>query len=244
MRVRSFTPETKQMEAENSFHTGSVEARGALCVECLCALAAGEAVLDRVGSALCRACAAEFYAACTLCSGLVARDEALVREGDAALYCFECFGKSASPEGEDAPTEEEVAALVAEFVALHEESKRMEKRVGEIKERLKLAARARPRVSNAVVLRAGDAGVRCSFASKTTYDAEKLASAEALLGAEEFAALFERKVSFSAVKERLEAFLSSNDDAHAHAREAVRAAENRTEIATLTVVGRKKNSDK
>jgi hypothetical protein len=237
----------KQMEAENSFHAGGVEARGALCVECLRALAIGEGVLDRTGAALCRACASEFYAACAACGGLVARDEALSREGvgDAdALYCFECFGKSASPEGEDSPTGEEVAAMVAEFVALHEETKRLETRMGEIKERLKLAARARPRVSNAVVLRAGDEGVRCSFTSKATYDAAKLTEAESLLGAEEFASLFERKVSFSAVKDRLEEFLSSDDEAHAHARDAVRAAESRTEVATLTVVAHKEGKGK
>jgi hypothetical protein len=229
------------MEAENSFHAGGVEARGALCVECLAALAVGEGVSDRVGAALCRACAAEFYAPCSACGGLVARDEALSREGEgaaAALFCFDCFGKSASPEGADAPDEEEVSALVAEYVALNEEVKRLDARAGEIKERLKLAARTRPRVSNAVVLRAGDAGVRCSFTSKTSYDAEKLTAAEALLGAGEFASLFERKVSFSAVKDRLEEFLSSDDAARAHARDAVRAAENRTEVATLTVVGR------
>ena len=144
-------------------------------------------------------------------------------------------------EGGDAPTEEEVAALVAEYVALHEETKHLGSRMDEIKERLKLAARVRPRVWNAVVLRAGDAGVRCSFASRTTYDAEKLAPVEALLGASEFASLFERKVTFNAVKDRLEAFLSSDDDAHAAARQAVRAAENRTETAILTVVvGKKK----
>ncbi len=235
------------MEAENSFHAGSVEARGALCVECLRALAEGDGVQDRTGAALCRACASEFYAPCAACAGLVARDEALSREGEgdaAALYCFECFGKSASHEGEDAPTDEEVAAMVAEYVALHEESKRLDARATEIKERLKLAARARPRVSNAVVLRAGDAGVRCSFTSKTSYDAAKLTEAETLLGAEEFASLFERKVSFSAVKDRLEEFLSSDDEAHAHARDAVRAAENRTEVATLTVVGHKEGKSK
>lgn len=238
------------MEAENSFHAGGVEARGALCVECMRALAVGEGVLDRTGAALCRACASEFYAACAACGGLVARDEALSREGasgdnDAgALYCFECFGKSASPEDEDASTDEEVAAMVAEFVALHEETKRLETRMAEIKERLKLAARARPRVSNAVVLRAGDEGVRCSFTSKATYDAAKLTEAESLLGAEEFASLFERKVSFSAVKGRLEEFLSSNDEAHAHARDAVRAAESRTEVATLTVVAHKEGKGK
>jgi hypothetical protein len=231
------------MEAEDRFQAVALKARGALCVECLAALAPSEATLDRVGAALCRECASEFYAACALCRGLVARDEALAREGDGddgagALYCFECFGKASAPGGEEAPNEEEVAALVAEYVALHEESKRLEDRAAEIKERLKLAARARPRVSNAVVLRATEgAGVRCSFASKTTYDAEKLSAAEALLGAEEFASLFERKVSFSAVKARLEEFLSADDAAREEARAAVRAAENRTEVATLTVVG-------
>jgi hypothetical protein len=222
------------MEAEDSFHADGVEARGALCVECLRALEAGESVLDRTGASLCRACASEFYAACASCAGLVAREEALTREDGGALYCFECSGKAEA--GEDAPDEEEVASLVAEYVALQGESKRLAARADEIKERLKTAARSRPRVSNSVVLRAGDAGVRCSFASRTTYDAEKLTAAEALLGAEEFASLFERKVSFSAVKDRLEAFLSSEDDARAHAREAVRAAETRTETATLTVV--------
>lgn len=229
------------MEAEKSFQAGSVEARGLLCVECLGALAKGQGVLDRTGAALCRACAVEFYAPCALCGGLIARDEALTREGESAkLYCFECFGKSASHDGEDAPAEEEVAALVSEYVALHEETKRLGSRMDEIKERLKLAARTRPRVSNAVVLRAGDASVRCGFSSKTSYDAEKLATAEALLGAPAFASLFERKVTFSAIKDRLEAFLSSDDDAHAEARQALRAAENRTETATLTVVGGKK----
>lgn len=242
-RVKSFTPETEQMEAEKSFHASGVEARGALCVECLGALAEGQSVLDRTGAALCRACAAEFYAPCAMCGGLVARDEARAREGEGAsavLYCFECFGKAASPGGEDAPTEDEVTELVAEYVSLHEETKRLGSRMDEIKERLKLAARVRPRVSNAVVLRAGDASVRCSFSSKTSYDAEKLTEAEMLLGAEEFASLFERKVTFNAVKDRLEAFLSSDDNAHAGARDAVRAAESRTEIATLTVVGGKK----
>ena len=104
---------------------------------------------------------------------------------------------------------------------------------------LELAAQARPRVSNAVVLRADDAGVRCSFAVRTSYDAARLAAAEELLG-EEFASLFERKVSFSAVKDRLEEFLSATDEARASAREAVRAAEQRTEVATLSVVAQKK----
>ena len=45
------------MEAQNNFTAGEVEARGALCVECLGDVAAGAGVLDRCGAVLCRACA-------------------------------------------------------------------------------------------------------------------------------------------------------------------------------------------
>lgn len=228
------------MEVEKSFRAGEVEARGALCAECLGAVGAGEAEPDRTGAALCRKCAAEFYAPCAGCGGLVPRDEALVGAGGGAGVCAECHAEGLrEPGGEPPPAEEEVAALVAEYVGLHEESKRLDARLGEIKERLKLAAQARPRVSNAVVLRAGDAGVRCSFAVRTSYDPAALAPAEELLG-EEFDALFERKVSFAAVKDRLEEFLSATDETRAAAREAVRAAEQRTEVATLSVVAQKK----
>jgi hypothetical protein len=228
------------MQTENSLHPETVEPRGALCVECLGELSAGGQVLDRTGAALCRACAEAFYTPCASCGGLVPTDEALARHDTGALNCFECFGRAAAPDGTEALSEEEVAALVAEYVALHEELKRLEGRASEIKEQLKRAATARPRVSNAVVLRAGEGGVRCSYTSKVSYDAERLAAAEALLGAESFAALFERKVTFSAVKNRLEEFLSSADEATAAARDAVRAAETRNEVATLTVVAQRK----
>ena len=224
------------MQSENSLHPESLEPRGALCVECLAGIDAAEQVLDRTGAALCRACAANFYTACAGCGGLVPTDEALARRDTGALNCFECFGRTASDDGTEALTDEEVAALVAEYVALHEELKRLDARASEVKEQLKRASAARPRVSNAVVLRADDGSVRCSYTSKATYDAEKLAAAEALLGAEEFAALFERKVTFSAVKARLEEFLSNEDAATAAARAAVREAETRTEVTTLTVV--------
>jgi hypothetical protein len=228
------------MQTENSLHPESLEPRGALCVECLGDLSAGNPVLDRTGAALCRECAAAFYTACAGCGGLVPTDEALTRRDTGDLNCFECFGRAAAPDGSEALSDKEVERLVAEYVALHEELKRLEGRAGELKEELKRAATARPRVSNAVVLRAEGAGVRCSYTSKATYDAGKLAAAEALLGAEEFAALFERKVTFSAVRNRLEEFLSSEDEATAAAREAVRAAETRTEVATLTVVAQRK----
>lgn len=230
------------MQSENSLHPESLEPRGALCVECMGDVSPTEQVLDRTGAALCRACAAKFYTACAGCGGLVPTDEALARPDSGALNCFECFGRPASDDGTEALSDEEVAALVAEYVALHEELKRLETRASEVKEQLKRASSARPRVSNAVVLRAGAGSVRCSYTSKATYDAEKLAAAEELLGSENFAALFERKVTFSAVKPRLEEFLSSEEAATAAAREAVRAAESRTEVATLTVVAQKKKS--
>lgn len=228
------------MQAENSLHPESIEPRGALCVECLGELSAAERIHDRTGAALCRACATEFYTPCSGCGGLVPTDEARARPDNGALNCFECFKRPADADGEEALSDEEVAALVAEYVALHEELKRLDARASEIKEQLKRAATVRPRVSNAVVLRTEAGGVRCSYTTKTTYDAEKLSTAEALLGADDFAALFERKVTFSAVKGRLEEFLSSDDAATAAAREAVRAAENRTETTMLTVVAQRK----
>lgn len=231
------------METENRLSPEKIEARGALCVECMEAVVEGCGALDRCGATLCRACAAEFYTACAACGGLVPRDEALKRTSDGALCCFECFGKP-EDEGSEALTDEETAALVAEYVALHEESKRLDARAAEIKERLKRAARGRPRISNAVVLRAeSGASVRCSYTVKTAYDAAQLEAVERMLG-EEFAALFERKVTFSAVKGQLEEFLSSTDEARVAAREAVRAAEQRTEVATLTVVAAKSQRSK
>jgi hypothetical protein len=230
------------METESNLGGAGVEARGAMCVECLAALTENAGLLDRCGAALCRACAAEFYAPCAGCGGLIPRDEALERTADKAGVCVECHARGGTPGGDELPSDEEVASLVAQYAALHEESKRLEARMGAIKERLKLSARARPRVSNAVVLRAGDTGpaVRCSFTIKTTYDAARLSEVESLLGADEFAALFERKVSYSAVRDGLEAFLSSADEARATARELIRAAEQRAETATLNVVALKK----
>lgn len=235
------------METESNANVAGVLSRGAVCVECLVALTEDAAVLDRCGAALCRTCAAEFYIACAGCGGLMPSDEALRRVEAEAARCAECFGGDVLTDGEELPSEDELAALIAEYVALHDEAKRLDARMSEIKEQLKLAARVRPRVSNAVVLRASDddAGptVRCSFSVRTTYDADGLARAEHLLGAQQFAELFERKVSFSPVKESLEAFFSSSDGERAAAREAIRSAEQRTETTTLNVVSQKKRRE-
>ncbi|MCA1635054.1 MAG: hypothetical protein LC802_15535 [Acidobacteria bacterium] len=229
------------MEIENSFSVEGVEARGALCVECMKDVSAGEAVVERRGAVLCRACAGEFYVGCAGCGGLTPRDESLERAENEGMFCAECFGRAAQPgEGEAPPSEEETAALVSEFVALHAEKKRLDERMEEIKETLKRAAGARPRISNAVVLRAGDSSVRCSYAVKTAYDPDQLSAVEALLGREGFEAIFERKVTFSPFKDKLEEFLSAADEEYAAARDAISAAARQTEVTTLNVVAPKK----
>lgn len=229
------------MEVEKSFGVGAVEARGALCVECMTALPPEGALLDRCGAALCRACAEAYYASCADCGRLVPKDEALTREGAGdAPVCVECFGAAAG--GVDAPGDEEVESLVAAYVALHAEKKRLDAEMDAIKERLKLAASCRPRVAGAVVLRAGEGGdgVRCSYSVRTTWDAEKLSAVESLLGGEEFAALFERKVTFTPLRESLDAFLGADDAARAEARALVSSAARVAETATLNVVSPKK----
>ena len=228
------------MEIESSFRPEEIEPRGSVCVECLRAVAADAAILDRCGAVLCRACAAEFYAACAGCTGLVPRDEALARTDMAdALLCAECF--RAPAEGvEPLPSDDEVEALVARYVALHGEKKRIDAEIDEIKERLKRVACARPRVANAVVFRAESGGVRCSYSVRTVWDAEKLSAVESLLGNDEFSSLFERKVSFKEVRAELDAFLAATDAERSAVRDMVRAAAQVSETATLNVITSKK----
>jgi hypothetical protein len=230
------------MEAEKRFTAERIEARGAVCVECLSAVAEAEALVDRCGATLCRACATEFYAACAGCRRLVARDEALTRTDLAgALLCAECFRAPASVEGaEPLPSDDEVEALVARYVALHGEKKRVDEEIEEIKERLKLVAGARPRVANAVVFKTDEGGVRCSYSARTTWDAAKLTAVEELLGGEEFSSLFERKVSFKEVRAVLDEFLDAAGDGRDHVREMVRAAAQVSETATINVIAPKK----
>jgi hypothetical protein len=65
-----------------------------------------------------------------------------------------------------------------------------------------------------------------------------------MLGAEQFTALFERKITLSAVKESLDAFLASDAADTAAARAAILAAAERKEVATLTPVHTKSRTDK
>jgi hypothetical protein len=125
---------------------------------------------------------------------------------------------------------------VAEFIRLHAEAKHINDRLDAVKEQLKRHAASQPRMANAVMLRAGEHAVKCGYSTRVSYHADKLAAVEVLLGPEPFTALFTRKVTFSAVKEALEAFLASEAPDTAAARAAILAATERTEVATVTPV--------
>jgi len=161
---------------------------------------------------------------------------------DGALYCGQCLAASVSAEGAAALNNEALAALMAEFIHLHAEVKQLTDRLDAVKEQLKRHAASQPRVANAVLLRTGEGAVKCGYSVRVSYYAEKLAAVEAMLGPELFAALFARKITFSAVKEPLDAFLASEAADTAAARAAILAAAERTEIATVTPVTPKRKT--
>src|SRR5215510_5219601 len=172
------------------------------CAECLAPVSA--AVHTQGGASLCPQCAEQFYRTCAGCGGLIPQDEAMLRNG--ALCCVQCLTTPVSNDDAAALSDEALAALVAEFIRLHAEAKQLNDRLDAVKEQLKRHAASQPRMANAVVLRAGEHAVRCGYSVRVSYNAEKLAAVEALLGAEPFTALFARKISFSPVKESLDAF--------------------------------------
>jgi hypothetical protein len=164
----------------------------------------------------------------------------MVRDG--ALCCAQCLAAPVSKDGAAALREEALAALVAEFIQLHAEAKQLNDRLDEVKEQLKRHAASQPRVANAVVLRTGEDAVKCGYSVRVSYSAEKLAAVEAILGTEPFTALFTRKITFSAIKGPLDAFLASEATDTAAARAAILAAAESTEIATVTPVALKRKT--
>ena len=207
-----------------------------LCVECL--ETATEPVAGRRGETLCAVCAKNYYVACALCRGLIPQDEAMTDHD--AVYCSDCAAQGTHSAAGDAPVEAEVESLVSEYIGLHAEEKRIKDRLDEIKERLKAAAAARGRVAGAVTLSGGEGAVKCSFKTNLKCIPEKVSALEGQLEPDEFAALFERKVSYSPVKDNLEKFLSDDAGTDANLREQILAAVERTETPTLTVVRQKK----
>jgi hypothetical protein len=161
---------------------------------------------------------------------------------DGALCCAQCLTTPVSNDDAATLSDEALAALVAEFIQLHAEAKQLNERLDAVKEQLKRHAASQPRVANAVLLRTGEHAVKCGYSVKVSYNADKLAAVEALLGTEQFTALFTRKMTFSAVKEPLDAFLASEVADTATARAAIMAAAERTEIASVTPVTPKRKT--
>jgi hypothetical protein len=215
-----------------------MDGSGQACAECLEPVKT--AVHAQNGASLCTQCAEQFYCPCAGCGGLIPQDEAVMRDG--ALCCAQCLAASISKDDAGALSEEALAALVAEFIQLHAEAKQLNERLDAVKEQLKRHAASQPRVANAVLLRTGEHAVKCGYSIKVTYNADKLATVEALLGTEQFTALFTRKMTFSAVKESLEAFLAREAPDTAVARAAILAAAERTEIASVTPVTPKRKT--
>jgi hypothetical protein len=210
---------------------------GQECAECLGA--SSTTVRAQNGTSLCPQCAEQFYHPCAGCGGLIPQDEAVLRDG--ALYCVPCL---AAPVSKDAAalSDEALAVLVAEFIRLHTEVKHLNDRLDVVKEQLKRHAASQPRVANAVMVRAGEYAVKCGYSIRVSYNADKLATVEILLGPEQFAALFTRKISFSAVKEPLDTFLASEAPDTAATRAAILAAAERTEVTTVTPVTPKRKT--
>lgn len=215
-----------------------MDGSGQACAECLEPVKT--AVHAQNGASLCTQCAEQFYCPCAGCGGLIPQDEAVMRDG--ALCCAQCLAASISKDDAGALSEEALAALVAEFIQLHAEAKQLNERLDAVKEQLKRHAASQPRVANAVLLRTGEHAVKCGYSIKVTYNADKLATVEVLLGTEQFTALFTRKMTFSAVKESLEAFLAREAPDTAAARAAILAAAERTEIASVTPVTPKRKT--
>jgi hypothetical protein len=160
------------------------------------------------------------------------------------ICCLECFAKPQAEAEAESLGAEELAALIAEFVRLHAEEKKLKDQVEEIKEKLKRHAATQPRASNAVILRAGEHAVKCGYAVRISYNEGKLAVVEELVGAEQFAALFEREVKFNPVKESLEKFLADEGEDWTAARAAILAAMERKETVTLAPVASKNSLGK
>jgi hypothetical protein len=219
-----------------------------ICFECLSPVSGS--IRTRDGLVLCQKCAELYYFTCAVCSGLAPQDEALQREG--LRYCTECFAKSGEDSTAKMLSEEEVSALISDFTRLHAEEKKIKEQLEEVKEKLKRHAASQPRVNNSVLLRTGEAAVKCGYSTRISYNSEKLGAVEGLLGVERFAELFTREVKFTPVKDRLEEFLSDEKDEASEARDAIIAAMDRKEIITITPAAArggagktaKKNSEK
>ncbi len=223
------------MEARSET-TSSPDAAPATCAEC--EQPTTSPALSRAGTRLCAECVAAYYVACSGCGSLIAKDESLTRE--TLAYCPECFSAPVGAAGGGTVDETLIESLIAEYVSLHAEEKWISDRMEVIKEQLKSAAATRQREGNAVTLLSETAAIRCSYRASLKCDAESAEALAQLLDEEEFASLFERKTSFTPIKDQIAEFLAATDEARQAARTALRAALRETETVTLSVVPARK----
>ena len=198
------------------------------CLECL--TEDGLERQTREGAPLCVKCADEYYLACAECRGLIPREDAASSDG--LPYCLECLARLADPDAEPLD-EDQIETLAREFVELHAQLKPLNDRLDEIKEKLKRIAAGRPREGNAVLLGNGETAVKCGFSTRVSFDAERLLALENVVGVDLIETLFERKISFSANKESLAAFLADEDPRYSSARTAIEDATEVKEIQSL-----------
>lgn len=193
----------------------------------------------RAGAAVCLECVTAYYVACAGCAQFIPQDETQRRVD--LMLCAECYAKPPDIAGGNSSLDQSgIESLIAEYTALHAEEKRINTRLEEIKELLKEVAAMQPRVSGAVTLRAGEQTVKCSFRTTLKCDAAAVEKLEQTLDQNDFDELFERKITYSPHKERLQEFLSTTDSAYEEARELLLAAVREVESATLTVVPNRK----
>jgi hypothetical protein len=235
-RIREDT--TAEAVITSCGRTRVMDRTGAQYAECLGPVSSN--VQAQNGTILCPQYAAQFYCPCAGCGGLIPQDEAVLRDG--VLCCVQCLAALGSGEGAAVLSDRALAVLMAEFIQLHAEVKHLNERLDAVKEQLKRHAASQPQVANAVMLRTGEHAFKCGYSVRVSYHADKLAVVEALLGTEHFTALFTRKITFSAVKESLDAFLASQAADTAAARAAILAAAERTETTTVTPITTKRKT--
>jgi hypothetical protein len=209
---------------------------GSECAEC--SEAGSELIATRDGDGVCADCISKYYVACHACRELVARDE--TREADGCRYCTGCFETTFGPGGH--LSEEDVEAVVAEYIALDAEAKRIEKQLDALKDQIKAIAATRERVSGTVMLGRGDHRVTCTFVAQYKLDVERAAALEATLGPDLFGSYFERKLAVN--RSAVDRLLSSSEPTDIDLRAAVGSVVDLVESPRVTVPRTKRPSAK
>lgn len=211
-----------------------------VCAECLGGLE-GESLRDFQNNLLCSDCAEKYYVVCNGCLALVAADEAIAGGNDPPrifYYCLNCPARAEeSPPLSMVVDEEEVNALVNEYLALHAEEKRIKDRLEEIKESLKQIAAGFSDEHEAVTFEGeGGAAVKCTYKTSLKGITEAVAALRASLDENVFDALFTEKTSFDVNRENFEKVLSDTAGLPENLRRQIAEAVKVTETATLNVV--------